>query len=134
MMRGWLPAGLLVAALTGGCGNGGSGVTQVVIDNDGAFDDIKAIVYLIEQPDVEVLAITVSGTGIAHCPVAAQNIAAYARAGSDHPTSRLHVGEALRLRRREPGTRTVAHPPPTHWAASTCPNHRIRATSRRPNC
>lgn len=76
MMRGWLPAGLLVAALTGGCGNGGSGVTQVVIDNDGAFDDIKAIVYLIEQPDVEVLAITVSGTGIAHCPVAAQNIAA----------------------------------------------------------
>jgi pyrimidine-specific ribonucleoside hydrolase len=69
-------AGVMVAVLTGGCGNGGSDVKQVVIDNDGAFDDIKAIVYLIEQPDVEVLAITVSGTGIAHCPVAAENIAA----------------------------------------------------------
>jgi pyrimidine-specific ribonucleoside hydrolase len=49
---------------------------QVVIDGDGAIDDVKAAVYLLQQPDVEVLAITVSGTGIAHCPVAAENMAA----------------------------------------------------------
>ena len=58
-------------------------MTRVVVDADGAFDDIKAIVYLLEQPDVEVLAITVSGTGIARCPVAAENIAAMlARVGA----------------------------------------------------
>ncbi len=53
-----------------------SEVTPVVIDSDGAFDDVKAIVYLLEQPDVEVIALTLSGTGIAHCPEAAENVSA----------------------------------------------------------
>ena len=66
----------LVGALVVGCGVDRGAVTRVVVDGDGAFDDIKAIVYLLEQPDVEVLAITVSGTGVARCPVAAENIAA----------------------------------------------------------
>ncbi len=53
-----------------------SGKTLVIVDSDGAFDDIKAILYLLEQPDVEILALTMSGTGIARCPAAAENAAA----------------------------------------------------------
>jgi pyrimidine-specific ribonucleoside hydrolase len=53
-----------------------TGKTLVMVDSDGAFDDIKAILYLLEQPDVEILALTMSGTGIAHCPAAAENTAA----------------------------------------------------------
>ncbi len=70
----WLAAALLFGALVGACGD--SGPIQVVVDGDGAIDDVKAALYLLEDPDVEVLAITVSGTGVAHCPVAAENIAA----------------------------------------------------------
>jgi inosine-uridine nucleoside N-ribohydrolase len=47
-----------------------------VVDGDGAFDAVKAILYLLAQPDIKVLAITMSGTGIAHCPAAAENVSA----------------------------------------------------------
>ena len=70
---------MLLIAVPAGCGGSDSyddGDTLVIIDNDGAFDDIKAILYLLQQPDVEVLALTVSGTGIARCPTAANNTAA----------------------------------------------------------
>ena len=61
----------------GGADVGSSGsTTAVVIDGDGAFDDLKAILYLLAQPDVEVLAITMSGTGVGHCPDAAENVSA----------------------------------------------------------
>jgi inosine-uridine nucleoside N-ribohydrolase len=67
-----------MAVLGAGCGDSGSdsSLTQVVVDGDGAFDDVKAILYLLEQPDIKVLAITMSGTGIAHCPAAAENVSA----------------------------------------------------------
>ena len=77
-MRIWRIVVLLIAlaVATGGCGNADSATEGddnddtmlVIVDNDGAFDDIKAILYLLEQPDVEILALTMSGTGIAHCP------------------------------------------------------------------
>lgn len=40
---------------------------QVVIDTDMAADDWMAILYLLQRPDVDVKAITVAGTGEAHC-------------------------------------------------------------------
>jgi inosine-uridine nucleoside N-ribohydrolase len=61
--------------VVGGCG-GSDDTTRVIIDSDGAFDDIKAILYLLEQPDIDVVALTFSGTGIAHCPDAAENTSA----------------------------------------------------------
>ena len=73
--------GLIVIGpwLLGGCtdddGDETSG-TPVVVDSDGAFDDLKAILFLLEQDDVDVRALTMSGTGVAHCPVAAENMAA----------------------------------------------------------
>ena len=42
-------------------------VRPVIIDTDMAADDWMAILYLLNRPDVSVAAITVSGTGEAHC-------------------------------------------------------------------
>jgi pyrimidine-specific ribonucleoside hydrolase len=41
--------------------------THVVIDTDMALDDVMAILYLLERPDIRIDAITVSGTGVAYC-------------------------------------------------------------------
>jgi inosine-uridine nucleoside N-ribohydrolase len=73
----------VACACAGGGGGSDGSARAVVIDSDGAFDDLKAILYLLEQPDVEVLAITMSGTGVAHCPDAAENASAVlARVGA----------------------------------------------------
>lgn len=40
---------------------------EVIIDTDMAFDDWLGILYLLQRPDIKVLAITVVGTGEAHC-------------------------------------------------------------------
>ena len=46
-----------------------SGVpVRLVIDTDVAPDDVTAIASLLRDPAIELLAITVSGTGEAHCP------------------------------------------------------------------
>ena len=39
----------------------------VIIDTDMAGDDWMAILYLLQHPDINVVAITVTGTGEAHC-------------------------------------------------------------------
>jgi len=67
-----LAAGLLLSACTAGGGEGPGGgptpaVVPVVIDTDVGSDDVMAVLYLLSRPDVEVKAITVSGTGLAHC-------------------------------------------------------------------
>ncbi len=54
----------------------GESPTAYVIDSDGAFDDLQAIVYMLQRPDVDVQALTMSGTGVAHCPQGAENAAA----------------------------------------------------------
>ena len=51
-----------------------SGPTPLIIDNDMSFDDVMAIAYLTTQPGVEILAVTVTGTGIAHCGPGARNV------------------------------------------------------------
>jgi pyrimidine-specific ribonucleoside hydrolase len=43
------------------------GGIPVIIDTDVGLDDIMAIFYLLRRDDVDVLAVTVSGTGVAHC-------------------------------------------------------------------
>ena len=45
----------------------------VLIDTDMAGDDWMAILYLLNRPDVSVIAITVSGTGEAHCEPGIKN-------------------------------------------------------------
>lgn len=56
------------------------GKTPVVIDTDMGGDDMMAILYLLQQEDVSLEAVTVTGTGLAHCPAGAAN----ARAILDH--------------------------------------------------
>jgi pyrimidine-specific ribonucleoside hydrolase len=48
-------------------------VRPVIIDTDMAADDWMAILYLLNRPDVSVAAITVSGTGEAHCEPGIKN-------------------------------------------------------------
>ncbi|MDX1902150.1 MAG: nucleoside hydrolase [Gammaproteobacteria bacterium] len=46
-----------------------------IIDTDVGIDDVIAILYLLNHPDVNVKAITIDGDGNAHCKPAAENIA-----------------------------------------------------------
>ncbi len=47
--------------------------TPFIIDTDMAVDDWMAMLYLLQRPDVEVLAISVTGAGETHCKPGVQN-------------------------------------------------------------
>ncbi len=48
-------------------------IRPVIIDTDMAPDDWMAILFLLKRPEIDVLAITVSGTGEAHCEPGVRN-------------------------------------------------------------
>jgi inosine-uridine nucleoside N-ribohydrolase len=50
-----------------------AGARPTLIDTDMAIDDWMAILYLLQRPDVDVRAITVTGAGEAHCEPGVQN-------------------------------------------------------------
>jgi len=50
-----------------------SGIRPVIVDTDMAPDDWMAILYLLQRSDLDVKAITVAGTGEAHCAQGVQN-------------------------------------------------------------
>jgi pyrimidine-specific ribonucleoside hydrolase len=65
-----------VAIVTGACESSTTSTTaapvedtrqHVVFDTDLAFDDIMALLYLVQRDDVVVDAVTITGTGEAHC-------------------------------------------------------------------
>lgn len=56
------------------------GKTPVVVDVDMGGDDLMALLYILQQSDMSVRAVTVTGTGLAHCPAGG----AIARAVLDH--------------------------------------------------
>ena len=56
------------------------GRTPVVVDVDMGGDDLMALLYVLQQADMSVRAVTVTGTGLAHCPAGG----AIARAVLDH--------------------------------------------------
>ncbi len=49
--------------------------TKVIIDTDVDFDDYMAIVYLLQNPDIDVVAISVTGCGAAHLDQGVTNVA-----------------------------------------------------------
>lgn len=49
---------------------------SVIVDTDVSVDDILALLYLLSRPDVNVQAITISGTGITRCPAGIRNVRA----------------------------------------------------------
>lgn len=83
---------IVVGLALAGCGGGSTGSSgtspprastgasagsatprDVVIDTDMAVDDWLAILYLLGRPEVDVLAITVAGTGESHCEPGIRN-------------------------------------------------------------
>ncbi|HEY9378771.1 MAG TPA: nucleoside hydrolase [Jiangellaceae bacterium] len=85
-MRRTAAAVMLLAMLAGACEPSpeGSEATQppaganadarhVVVDTDLAFDDIMALLYLFQRDDVVIDAVTIAGTGEAHCDPGVRN-------------------------------------------------------------
>jgi pyrimidine-specific ribonucleoside hydrolase len=50
-----------------------AGARPVIVDTDMAADDWMAILYLLQRPDLDLRAITVTGTGEAHCGPGVRN-------------------------------------------------------------
>lgn len=75
-------AGALVSSLAscGGAAAPARGPAPVIVDTDMASDDIMALCYLLERPDISVQAITVEGTGVARGPAGARNVLRLLRA------------------------------------------------------
>ncbi len=84
-MRWTATAAIVLAALAGACvadpglkappssGASTSDLRHVVFDTDLAFDDIMALLYLLQREDVAIDAVTIAGTGEAHCDPGVQN-------------------------------------------------------------
>jgi pyrimidine-specific ribonucleoside hydrolase len=49
-------------------GSAQAGRRAILVDTDVAPDDVMAIAYLVALPDIDLVAVTVSGTGEARCP------------------------------------------------------------------
>lgn len=59
---------------------------HVVVDTDLAFDDIMALLYLLQRDDVAIDAITITGTGEAHCDPGVRNALALLALGGSPDT------------------------------------------------
>ena len=62
------------------------GVRHVVLDTDLAFDDIMALLYLLQRDDVVIDAVTVTGTGEAHCDPGVRNALGLLALGGENDT------------------------------------------------
>jgi inosine-uridine nucleoside N-ribohydrolase len=69
---------------------------SVIIDTDMAADDWMAILYLLQRPDISVEAITVTGTGEAHCEPGIQHALQLA-ALAGHPEILVSCGRETPL-------------------------------------
>jgi len=65
-------------------------LTKVIIDTDMDFDDYMAIAYLLQHPQIEVLAISVTGCGAAHLSKGVENLANFLTLYSDE-TQKLPI-------------------------------------------
>jgi inosine-uridine nucleoside N-ribohydrolase len=78
------PVLIVVALIVSACGTGSGeqtttpagGVIPLIIDGDFGPDDMMALLYLSQEPGLGLEAVTVTGTGLAHCPQGAYNAAA----------------------------------------------------------
>ena len=76
-----LPTSQLPTPTQGAVGDSDvAGPTPIVIDSDFGGDDMMALLYLLSESSLSVRAVTITGTGLAHCPEGGVN----ARAILDH--------------------------------------------------
>src|SRR5438034_2194564 len=66
-MRAGLLVVLVVVSLLAACGSSGGTRTSLIVDTDLSSDDVIALLYVLQDPEVDVRAVTVSGTGLVHC-------------------------------------------------------------------
>lgn len=71
---------LSLALLAGACSTDSSesreaigGGLPVVVDTDMGFDDVRALMLLAQNPEIDLLAVTIAGAGLGRCPVSAAN-------------------------------------------------------------
>ena len=57
-----------------------------MFDTDLAFDDIMALLYLLQRDDVAIDAVTITGTGEAHCDPGVRNALRLLALGGNHDT------------------------------------------------
>lgn len=106
-MRGPLLALALTAALAAsGCGGSEGGRLPLIVDTDLSSDDVVALLYLAQDPGVDLRAVTVAGTGLVHCPDGAR-IALELLAVAGRPDVRVACGAGHPLQ----GLNAV----PTEW-------------------
>lgn len=91
---------MLLPAATGCAGSPpqAHAVTPVIVDTDMSSDDIMALTYLLERPDVSVRAITVEGTGVANGRAGALNVLRLIRALGVRRSIPVAYGRAQPLR------------------------------------
>jgi pyrimidine-specific ribonucleoside hydrolase len=85
-LRPWLIVSVLFALIASACAGESAEPTTtptdadkaipVIVDGDFGPDDMMALLYLIQLPELHIAAVTVTGTGLAHCPEGAENAAA----------------------------------------------------------
>lgn len=64
---------MLISVMIFGISTAQDSRIPIIVDTDMASDDWFALLYLLQHPDADVLAITVTGAGEATCPVGAEN-------------------------------------------------------------
>jgi inosine-uridine nucleoside N-ribohydrolase len=127
---------VVLLVLLAGCGGAAAGRTPVVVDTDLSTDDVIALMYVLNRPDLDVRAVAVSGTGLARCPLGARHARellalagrpdvpvgcgrddplegfdAFHRSGATRPTSRSACGcPAPRAAPETPSTCSRARP------------------------
>ncbi|MEK0159700.1 nucleoside hydrolase [Pseudoalteromonas piscicida] len=96
-----------------------SKLTKVIIDTDMDFDDYMALAYLLQHPQIEVLAISVTGCGAAHLSKGVENLANFLTLYSDE-TQKLPIlkGANAPLRYSNVFPATVRQGADSHYQAT----------------
>ena len=84
---------LVVALVVAACGSAGPGRTPVIVDTDLSSDDVIALLYVLQDPRVDLRAVTVSGTGLVHARAAPASRSMCWRSGSSRRARRLRLGD-----------------------------------------
>lgn len=113
-----LSASVALLLLLGGCSStegAGDQVVPVVVDTDVGQDDAMALLLLLQDPAVRIEAITVSGTGLAHCAAGVRNVLALLDVAGERRELPVSCGPQEPL----PGTSTANGAFPDEWRAQT---------------